>query len=230
MADGYTVVPFSPLRKVIAARMVEAKRTIPHFRLVSDIEVDELLALRATLNAERPQAKVSLNDCLVKACASALLEHPALNVQLCDEAIHQYHHADISVIVAVAGGLAAPIIRSADCKSVAEIATEIESLAARAAAGQLRMSEIAGGTFSISNLGAYGVDEFDAIINPPQCAILAVGTAQPRWLVDKAGQPRVAAVMRATLSVDHRAIDGVTAALFMATLRRMLQQPQSLFA
>lgn len=229
MAEPYSVVPFSPLRRVIAARMSEAQRTIPQFRLLADIEVDALLALREQANAAECSRKITLNDCLVKACAGALLEHPEINCQLVGEEIHQYFDADISVVVAVPGGLAAPILRGANHKSVAEIAIEMRELIARAAAGQLKMHEILGGSFSISNLGGYGVDQFDAIINPPQCGILAVGRVKPRAVVSGNGETRFAQVMRVTLSLDHRVIDGVAGAKFVATLRRRLEHPQALF-
>jgi len=224
MAEAYTSVPLSPLRKVIAARMAEAARTIPHFRVVVDIEMDALLSWRARINASSAD-KVSINDCLVKACASALMEHPAINAQFVGDAIHQYHSADISIVVAVDGGLATPVIRGADRKSVQEIAVESKALATRAAARQLRMDEITGGSFSISNLGAYGVEQFDAIINPPQCAILAVGSAKRRLVIRDNGESQLATVLCATLSVDHRAIDGAVAAKFLATLRGMVEAP-----
>lgn len=230
MAEPYDVVRLTPLRKVIAARMVEAKQTIPHFRLVSDFEMDALLALREQTNAAQSECKVSVNDCLIKACATALIEHPAINIQLLGDEILRYHDADISVVMAVEGGLATPVIRGANRKDVRQIAAAAKELSARAAARQLKMEEILGGSFSISNLGGYGVDQFDAIINPSQCAILAVGRAKPRLLVSEDGETRVARVLRATLSVDHRAIDGATAATFMSTLERILRQPQSLFA
>jgi pyruvate dehydrogenase E2 component (dihydrolipoamide acetyltransferase) len=226
----YTALPMSALRKVIAVRMSEAKRTIPHFRLVIDVAMDALLALRERLNAAHAQEKSSINDCLIKACAASLMEHPMLNSQLVDEEIRQFHHADISVIVAVEGGVASPIVRAADTKSVREIALEVRALAARASQGQLRMNEIIGGSFSISNLGAHGIDQFDAIINPPQCAILAVGCVRPRVIVTEHGATAVAKLLRATLCVDHRVIDGATAARFLATLRRTIEQPQTWLA
>lgn len=229
MADPYRVVRLSPLRRVIAARMTEAKQTIPHFRLVSDFEMDALLALRERTNATLSECKVSVNDCLIKACAMSLIEHPAVNIQLLGDEIHQYHDADISVVMAVEGGLATPVIRAANRKDVRQIAAESKALSTRAAARQLKMDEILGGSFSISNLGGYGVDQFDAIINPPQCAILAVGRAKPGLIVSEDGETRVARVLRATLSVDHRAIDGATAATFMSTLGRVLRQAQGLF-
>lgn len=228
MPEPYTVIPFSPLRRVIAARTTEATRTIPHFRLVADIEVDALLALRESFNAAHPESRVSVNDCIIKACASALIEHPAVNSQLLGDQVHQYHQADISVVIAVEGGLATPVVRRANQKSVAEIAAEVKVLATRAGAGRLNMDDILGGSFSISNLGGYGVDQFDAIINPPQCAILAVGRAKPRMNVSNSGEARVATVLRVTLSVDHRAIDGATGAGFLTSLRLGLEQPRAL--
>lgn len=226
MADLYTAVPLSPLRKIIAARMTEATQTIPHFRLVMDVEMDGLLAWREQANAAHPEEKVSVNDCVVKVCAAALMEHPQVNSQLIDSQLHQYCRADISVVIALKDGLSTPVVRGANEKGVREIAAEIRALATRAAAGKLRMDEILGGSFSISNLGGYGVDQFDAIINPPQCAILAVGRAKPRMTVSDSGATRVATILKATLSVDHRAIDGATAAIFLSTLRTLLEQPR----
>lgn len=228
MAEAYTAVALSPLRKAIAARMTEAVRTIPHFRLTMDIEMDALLAWRGRINAAQPASSVSINDCLIKACASALMEHPALNSQFVGDTIHRYHTADISVVVAVEGGLATPVIREANRKSVQEISAEVRALATRAAARQLRMEEITGGSFSISNLGAYGVDQFDAIINPPQCAILAVGRAKRQLVVRDGSESQIATLLRATLSVDHRTIDGAVAAEFLATLRRTIEAPDGL--
>src|SRR6266404_316898 len=183
MGDPYTIIPLTRLRKVIGARMSEAARTIPHYRLIVDAEVDALLRLRQQLNAELPERRVTVNDCLIKACAFALMEHPAVNSQFVNQALHQYCDADISVIMAVEGGLATPVIRGANQKTVHEIAAAVKDLAGRAGAGQLRMEEILGGSFSISNLGGYGIEQFDAIINPPQCAILAVGQVAPRVTV-----------------------------------------------
>lgn len=230
MAEPHTVVPFSPLRKVIAARMTEATRTIPHFRLVVDIELDALLSLRERMNAANLDSKVSINDCIVKSCASALMEHPAVNVQLAADEIHQYQEANISIVVSVEGGLATPVIRSANRKSVWDISSEAKALTARAAARQLKMDEILGGSFSVSNLGMYGVEQFDAIINPPQCAILAVGCAKLKTIVSARREVQIATLLRATLSVDHRAIDGATGAMFLATLRQKLENPETIFS
>lgn len=229
MAGHYTPVPLTPLRRAIAARMSEASRTIPHFRILMDIEMDALLRVRERINAEQSHVKVSINDCVIKACAATLMSHRAVNAQWMETEIHQYEQADISVVVAVDGGLATPVIRNAQAKSVQDIAVEIKGLAARAAARQLRMEEILGGSFSVSNLGGYGVDQFDAIINPPQCAILAVGAVKSRALASDDGTVRVGKVMRATLSLDHRAIDGATGAEFLAALRKNIEQPETLF-
>jgi pyruvate dehydrogenase E2 component (dihydrolipoamide acetyltransferase) len=228
MAEPYTAVALSPLRRVIAARMSETVRTIPHFRLVADIEMGALFAWRKLLNAEDSSIKVSVNDCMIKACAMALMECPAVNIQLVGDEIHQYHQADISVVIAVEGGLSTPVVRAANRKGLREIAAEAQALAARAAAGRLRMDEILGGTFSVSNLGAYGVEQFDAIINAPQCAILAVGQAKPKMTVAEDGNSRVATVLRVTLSLDHRAIDGATGAAFLKVLRQTLEDPRGL--
>jgi pyruvate dehydrogenase E2 component (dihydrolipoamide acetyltransferase) len=228
--DDYVVRPLSPMRRIIAARMSEAKRTIPHFRLTSDIEVDALLARRTELREARSGTALSLNDLLIKACAQALMDVPEVNVQWAENELHQFASADISIVTAVEGGLATPIVRKAETKSVWEISAEARELAARAARNELRMDEILGGSFSISNLGMHDVDQFDAIINPPQCAILAVGTAKARCVVSRDLEPRVATVMRVTLSADHRAIDGVAGARFLAALRSRIEAPHEIGA
>lgn len=216
------------MRKIIAARMVEAKQTIPHFRVVADIEVGALLALRQALRERTADVIPSFNDLLIKGCASALMDVPAVNVQLVDGHTHQYSNAHVSVVIAVSGGLSTPIVRNAESKSIWEIARETRDLAARAAKNALKMEEIFGGSFSLSNLGMYGVEQFDAIINPPQCAILAVGCAKQRVVAGQEQGVRLATLMRLTLSVDHRVIDGVTAAAFLSALRTRLEQPAQL--
>jgi len=228
MHEVYAVKTLSPIRKVIAARMAEATRTIPHFRLVTDIEVDALVNLRKELQGRGPEAHLSLNDLVIKACATALMDVPAINIQWAENEIHQYRTADISVVTAVEGGLVTPIVRRADSKSIWEIACEVKELTRRAAENALKMHEIVGGAFSLSNLGMYDVDQFDAIINPPQCAILAIGRAKLSVVVSQDREIRIATVLRVTLSVDHRAIDGVTAAAFLSALRSRLEQPGDL--
>lgn len=227
MDDEYAVAPLTPLRKIIAARMAEAKRTIPHFRLTRAIQVDALLQARTQLVEQRPDEPLSLNDLLIKACATALLDVPDVNIQWVDGSIRRYRAADISVVVAVPGGLSTPIVRNADTKPLRQIAGEMRDLTSRATTNALRMDEIQGGSFSISNLGMHGVDQFDAIINPPQCAILALGRARECCVVvDR--QITIATVMQATLSVDHRALDGAVAARFLAALSERIARPAHL--
>jgi pyruvate dehydrogenase E2 component (dihydrolipoamide acetyltransferase) len=228
MPETYTVRQLSPIRKIIAARMTEAKQTIPHFRLTDDIEVDALLATRKALCAQTPPLTVSINDLLIKACAGALMDVPAVNIQWVEGEIRQFASANISVVIALEDGLATPIIRKAETKSVSMIASELKELSARAAQNALKMNEVFGGSFSVSNLGMHGVDHFDAIINPPQCAILAIGAARQRAVVDPEGELRVATVLRATLCIDHRALDGVVGAKFLAALKARVQRPAGL--
>ncbi len=226
-AEPFDVVPLTPLRKVIAARMTEAKQSIPHFRVSVDIAMDNLLALRKDHNAAHSDQKISVNDLIIKACATTLMDYPAVNSQYVDNAIHQYRQADISVVMAVEGGLSTPVIRQADQKSVREIAAQVKDFAARAKAGQLKMDDILGGSFSISNLGMYNIDQFDAIINPPQTAILAIGSAKPMPVINN-HEIGMATVLRATLSLDHRVLDGATGAQFLNALRGQLENPASL--
>jgi pyruvate dehydrogenase E2 component (dihydrolipoamide acetyltransferase) len=222
----FEVIRLSPLRKAIAGKMSESKRTIPHYRLSADVELDRLFQLRRALDARAPEARVSVNDLLVKTCATALMDVPSVNIQWAEEAIHQFHHADIAIVTAVDGGLLTPIVRDADVKSIWELSRELKDLLGRARTRALKMSEIMGGSFSVSNLGMYPVDEFDAIINPPQCAILAIGAARSRALVSDGREIRIASVARVTLSLDHRAIDGVTGARFLEALRERMEHPE----
>jgi pyruvate dehydrogenase E2 component (dihydrolipoyllysine-residue acetyltransferase) len=226
---SFDVLPLSPLRKAIAAQTAEAKRTIPHYRVSMDIRMDHALALRSRANQRNPHHRISVNDIVIKACAAALVEQPELNIQLAGDEIHRYHQANIAVVVAVPGGLSTPIIRAAETKTVEEISREVRALTERAVKNQLKRSEIVGGTFSISNLGMYGVDDFDAVINPPQCAILAVGAIRDRPVVQRDGVV-AAALMKTTLSLDHRAIDGATGATFLRHLRETLEHPAPFFA
>ncbi|UVC15399.1 2-oxo acid dehydrogenase subunit E2 [Mesorhizobium onobrychidis] len=228
MCRSFTEIPLTPLRKAIAARMTQAKQTIPHFRLVANLEIDALLRWRAAINDTDPTKKTSVNDCLIKAVAASLVDNPALNCQITDTAIHRFHSADISVVIALEGGLATPVIRGAEAKSVVEISAEVKNFAERAGRNALNLSEISGGSFSISNLGGYGVEQFDAIINAPQCAILAVGKAEPRVVADRIGKTKVATMLTCTLSVDHRAVDGVEASKFLHGLRDVILDPDRL--
>jgi pyruvate dehydrogenase E2 component (dihydrolipoamide acetyltransferase) len=214
------------MRATIARRLLESKQSIPHYRLVVDVDLTALDAHRASLTASGG-GKVSINDLIVRATALALVQHPAVNALLQGEEIVKHSQADVCVAVASDNGLVTPIVRAAERKSVAQIATEVAGLAERARSGRLTRDEITGGTFTVSNLGMFGVDRFDAIINPPQVAILAVGAGKERVVV-RNGQPAVAKVVTLTLSCDHRVVDGATGAKFLATLRELLEAPAKL--
>jgi pyruvate dehydrogenase E2 component (dihydrolipoamide acetyltransferase) len=205
----------SSMRATIGRRLLESKQSIPHYRLVVDLDVGGLVARRTAL--AESGTKVSLNDLLVRAAALALVEHPLVNAQFDGDEIVHFEHADIALAVATDTGLLTPIIRSADTKSVAEIAAEARTLAERARAGKLARDDITGGTFTVSNLGMFGVRQFDAIINPPQVAILAIGAAEER-IVAQGGKPAVATVLTLTLSSDHRVVDGAVGGAFLKTL------------
>lgn len=216
----------SGMRKAIAARLSESKQSIPHYRVSVDIEIDSLLQQRCYMNAELGY-QLSINDFVIKACASALQRVPAVNVQFTDECIRHFEQVDISMAVAVDGGLITPVLRDVANKGLPQIAAESSDLAKRAQAGTLGVDEFQGGTFSISNLGMYGVDQFDAIINLPQAAILAVAAGVKKPVVR--GDSLVAAtVMRVSLSSDHRAIDGAVAAQFLQSLKGFLENPASM--
>jgi pyruvate dehydrogenase E2 component (dihydrolipoamide acetyltransferase) len=191
-----------------------------------DVDLTALAAHRAALNSGGG-AKVSINDLLVRACALALVKHPQVNAQLHGDEVHRFAHADVCVAVATDSGLVTPIVRGADTKSAAQVAGEIADLADRARGGRLTRDEITGGTFTLSNLGMFGVDRFDGIINPPQVAILAVGAGADR-VIARNGQPAVAKVATLTLSCDHRVVDGAVGAQFLATLRALVESPAQL--
>ena len=215
------------MRKTIAGRLQSSKQTAPHFRVQIDAEIDTLLAVRKQINAANSAAKVSVNDFMVKACAAALMQVPAINVQFDGEQVKYFKDADISVAVAVADGLITPIVSSANHKGLIAISNEVRDLATRAKINRLKPAEFVGGSFCISNLGMFGIKQFDAIINPPQGAILAVGTGEQRPVV-KEGQLSIATVVSLTLSSDHRIIDGAVAAQFMSILKGYLEQPATM--
>ena len=224
-----TIVPMDKIRKVVARRLTEAKASIPHFYLRMGVRVDALLDLRKTANLVLG-SKASINDYLVRAVAVALARHSDVNIQVHGDAIHHFAHADISVAVASPKGLVTPIVRSADLMRVDQIAEATRALIAKAQAGKLGYGDLDGGTFSISNLGMFGIDQFDAIINPPQGAILAVGGIT-RILAEGAdGDAVFESQMQLSLSCDHRAIDGATGAQFMATLKGLIEAPEGLFS
>jgi pyruvate dehydrogenase E2 component (dihydrolipoamide acetyltransferase) len=226
------LVPLNNIKRVTARRLTEAKQTVPHFYVSIDVELDALLKLRADLNSRSPKDgpgafKLSVNDLLIKACAVTLRRVPRVNASFTDAGIFQYDDVDISVAVSIPDGLITPIIRHADQKGLAAISGEAKSLIERARAGKLKPEEFQGGSFSISNMGMYGVRDFAAIINPPQAAILAVAAGEQRPVV-RDGQLAVATVMTVTLSVDHRVIDGALAAEWIAAFKSLVQDPLSL--
>lgn len=222
-------VPHSTMRKVIARRLTESKTQVPHFYVSVDIELDALLALRSKLNAslEAEGLKLSVNDMMIRAVALALKQRPGLNVQFTDNDMLHFEDIDVAMAVSVPDGLVTPIIRQADTKSLRQISAEARDLAQRARKGKLSPDEFQGGTFSISNMGMFGVKDFAAIINPPQAAILAIASGVKRPVV-RDGELAVATVMTATLSVDHRAVDGALGAQWLNTLRDLVQNPYSL--
>ena len=223
-------VRLSTMRRVIAERMTESKATVPHFYLGVDCEVDELLKVRREINDRIEGARVSVNDIVIRACALALRDVPAANVSWAGEGtMTQHGTVDISVAVAIPGGLVTPIVRNADAKGLVGIAAEMKELAGRAREGKLLPEEYQGGSFSISNLGMYGVKSFDAVINPPQACILAVGAAEPRPVV-RNGEIVPATVMSCTLSVDHRVVDGAIGAELLGAIKRYIEYPPAMLA
>jgi pyruvate dehydrogenase E2 component (dihydrolipoamide acetyltransferase) len=228
-APGDQRIPHTAVRKVIARRMLESKQTVPHFYLTVEFEIDALLAARAAINevARKKDARVSVNDMVIKACAKALRDHPECNASWTEDEMIQYGAVDISVAVATDRGLITPIVRNADLKGVAQISIEMKDLAARAKTGKLKLDEFQGGGFTISNLGMFGIQSFSAIINPPQAMILAVGAGEERAVVRK-GQMVVRNMMSCTLAVDHRVVDGAMGAQFLQTLRAYVEQPASM--
>jgi pyruvate dehydrogenase E2 component (dihydrolipoamide acetyltransferase) len=227
----HTSEKLSNMRKTIARRLTEAKQTIPHIYLTVDIQLDKLLKLRGELNkALEPQGvKLSVNDLLVKALAKALVQVPSCNVTFAGDQLIRYERADISVAVSIPGGLITPIIVDAGNKSISAIATEIKELAGRAKEGKLQPHEYQGGTASLSNMGMFGITKFDAVINPPQAMIMAIGAGEKRpWIIDDA--VGIATIMSATGSFDHRAIDGADGAQLMQTFKNIIENPLALVA
>jgi pyruvate dehydrogenase E2 component (dihydrolipoamide acetyltransferase) len=220
----FTQKPHSQMRRIIARRLTESKQNVPHFYETIDCEIDELLRIRKVLNDGQEGLNLSVNDFVIRAAGLALRQVPAANASWSDDAIILWERADIAMAVALDDGLITPIIRGADLKGLQQIAAETKDLAARARAGKLKLEEFQGGTFSISNLGMYGIREFAAVINPPQGCILAVGAGAPRPVV-KNGELAVATVMSCTLSADHRAVDGAVGAQFLAAFKKLIDEP-----
>ena len=229
---NYKAVSLDGMRRVIADRLTEAKQTIPHFYLRRDIQLDTLLKLRSEVNAGLAArgVKLSVNDFIIKACAMALQSVPAANAVWAGDRVLQMEASDISVAVAIEGGLFTPVLLDADSKSLSTLAVEMKDLAARARSRKLAPHEYQGGSFSISNLGMMGIDNFDAVINPPQGAILAVGAGKKRPVVDADGALSVATVMSVTMSVDHRVIDGALGAELLNAIVHNLEYPLSMLA
>lgn len=223
-ASAYHDEPASEIRKTIAKRLVTSLGPIPHFFLTTEIEMDRAAEMRKGINALDPDLKISVNDIIIKVAAAALIQHPAVNASFQEKFVRYYEHADIGVAVAIEDGLITPVVRAADQKSLSEIAAEVRELAERARSRKLKPEEYTGATFSVSNLGMFGIDEFTAVINPPEGAILAIGamTAKP---VVRDNEIVVRQMMRVTMSCDHRAIDGATGAKFLQTFKKILENP-----
>ncbi|MGB3811426.1 MAG: pyruvate dehydrogenase complex dihydrolipoamide acetyltransferase [Parvibaculum sp.] len=226
--DSYDEIPLDGMRKTIARRLTQAMQEIPHFYLTIDCELDDLLRIRKDLNAKSTDGvKLSVNDFIIRAAALALVKVPAANVSFAGTALLKHKHADIGIAVAIDGGLITPIIRHAETKGLAEISAEAKSLAERARIKKLKPQEFEGGSFSISNLGMFGIKSFTAVINPPQAAILAIGKGEERPVV-KNGKLEIATVMTVTMSCDHRAIDGALGATFLDAFKGFVEYPPSM--
>ena len=229
--DSYEETAHDSMRKTIAKRLTSAKTLIPHYYLTIECDIDALLEARARLNARSPKGddayKLSVNDFIIKASAMALMKHPDVNASWTDTAILRHKHADIGIAVALDFGLITPIVFAADEKGLAEISELVKSLAEKARNKKLKPQEFEGGSFSISNLGMFGIKEFTAVINPPQGAIMAVGAGQPRAVV-REGEVVSATIMSVTMSCDHRVIDGATGARFLQTFKDFVEEPASM--
>jgi pyruvate dehydrogenase E2 component (dihydrolipoamide acetyltransferase) len=224
--SDYEILPINNIRKVVARRLTEAKQEVPHFYLTVDCEIDNLLNVRDDLNsrAKNNEFKISINDMIIKACAVALMQVPAANASWSEEGIKIYKNANISVAVAINDGLITPIINNANSKGLMTISNEMKELVTQAQDGTLTPDQYQGGTFSISNLGMYGVKNFQAIINPPQGCILAVGKIEKKPVV-KNDEITIASIMSATLSVDHRVVDGAIGAQFLNSIKTLIEDP-----
>ena len=230
-ADSYEEIPHDSIRKTIARRLLEAKQTIPHFYVSADCELDALMAAREAINASAPKGadgkpayKLSVNDFVIKALAVALMRVPDANVTWTEGAMLKHKHADVGVAVSIPGGLITPIVRKAELKSLSAISNEMKDLAARARNRKLKPEEYQGGSTAVSNLGMFGVKNFQAIVNPPHATILAVGAGEQRAVV-KNGQLAVATVMTVTFSTDHRAVDGALGAELIQAFKTLIENP-----
>ena len=229
-SGSYRLVPLDGMRRTIAKRMTEAARDIPHFPLTVDLEIDALLAARKTINELSADIRVSVNDLILKAAAMALKRSPETNASYSPEGLAFHDHADIAIAVAIDGGLITPILRACETKTITQIAKETKDLVDRAKARKLKPEEFLGGTFSVSNLGMFGIREFGSIINPPQGAILSVGAGERRPVVRKNDVIEVATLMTVTLTCDHRVVDGATGARWLQAFRTMIEKPMAMLA
>jgi len=223
-ASAYRDEPASEIRKVIARRLVTSLGPVPHFFLTTEIEMDRAAEMRRGINALDPDLKISINDVIIKVAAAALIQHPEVNASFQEKFVRYYERADVGVAVAIEDGLITPVVRAADQKSLSQIAAEVRELAERARSRRLKPEEYTGATFSISNLGMFGIDEFTAVINPPEGAILAVGAMSPKPVV-RDTEVVIRQMMRVTMSCDHRVIDGATGAKFLQTFKKILENP-----
>jgi len=230
-SGSYDLIPLDGMKKTVARRMTDSFRDVPHFPLTVDLEIDALLAARAKINAMLGEGKganggtkVSVNDMVIKAAAAALVRVPEANASYSPEGIAMHHHADVAVAVAIDGGLITPIVRAAETKGLAKIAAEMKDLAERARTRKLKPEEFQGGTFSVSNLGMFGIRQFASIINEPQGCILSVGAGEKRPVV-RGDQLAIATVMTVTLTCDHRVVDGATGARWLQAFKAMIEDP-----
>jgi len=226
---GFVDAPLTKQRRLIATRLTYSKHEIPHFYVQGSARVDALLKLRAELN-EEAAVRVSVNDLVVKAVARTHRKVAALNVSYLNDVIRHYHEVDVAVAIATPAGLVTPVVRGADTRPISDLAGTLADYAARARTGQLRQHELEGGSITVTNLGMYGVEQFAAIINPPQASILAIGAARHEPVIDPSGGVSGAMVMRMTLSVDHRAVDGAQAAEWLSTFVSFLERPVRILA
>ena len=222
--SAYRDEPATQIRQTIAKRLVTSLGPVPHFFLTTEIEMDRAAEMRKGINALDPDLKISINDIIIKVTAAALIHHPEVNASFQEKFVRYYEHADIGVAVAIEDGLITPVVRAADQKSLSQIAAEVRELAERARSKKLKPEEYTGATFSISNLGMFGIDEFTAVINPPEGAILAVGAMSGKPVV-RDNEIVVRQMMRVTMSCDHRVIDGATGAKFLQTFKKILENP-----
>lgn len=228
-ATGHVDVPHSRSRRAIAQRLTESKQTVPHFYLKGSARVDALLALRRELNESDPRVRISVNDLIVKAVAAAHVQVPAMNVVWTPDALRQFETVDVAVAIAAERGLVTPVLRSVESATVSTVATRMRDFVERAAAGRIQQHELEGGSTTVSNLGPYGTEEFSAIINPPHSSIIAVGAAREEPFAED-GKVKVGSVLRCTVSVDHRAVDGALAAEWMRGFLSLLEHPVRILA